>query len=216
MKPTLSQLLLTLLAGTSLVGCMKVVSHEDVTSSKQIRSDQIIVVGKIELVPPLREKEQLLSSQDMVDGFKDKALILIDNEKYDISDLPSRSSRAASSVKLGETFFIPVDRDKDGNAYYSGGIIVVNDYPLTGTRFFGVFGMASAMRADHFDLAGKVKFGSRQSDRAIYIGTIRYHRDEFNAITRVEVLDQYNQARTHMAKTLKEELPLVKANLVKW
>lgn len=216
MKSALSYLLLAFLVGTSLEGCMKVVSHEDVTSSKQIRSDQIIVVGKIELVPPLREMEQVLSSQDMVAGFKDKALILIDDEKYDMADLSSRSSRAASSVKLEETFFIPVDRDKDGSAYYSGGIIVVNDYPLTGTRFFGVFGMVSAMRADHFDLAGKVRFGSKQSDRAIYIGTIRYHRDEFNAITRIEVLDQYSQAKKQMAKTLKEDLPLVKAKLVKW
>ncbi len=34
----------------------------------------------------------------------------------------------------------------------------------------------------------------KPEDRAIYIGTLRFHRDEFGSVTKVELLDQYEQA----------------------
>lgn len=216
MKSEIKLLFMALIIGPVLSGCMKVVTNHNVTSSKDLRDNQILLVGKIELVPPLRDKEQILSSQNMTDDLKDKALVLFDDEKYDMSDIPSRSSRAASTVRLGETFFIPVERDGNGIVFYSGGIIVINDIELTGNKLFGLYGIASAIKADHFKLPGKLKFSTKKSDRAIYIGTIRYYRDDFNSIYKVELIDQYNQANNQMLHKISDASVLTKSNMIKW
>lgn len=40
----------------------------------------------------------------------------------------------------------------------------------------------------------RFKIDIRQTDKAVYIGKIRYTRDDFNSITKVELKDDYNKA----------------------
>jgi hypothetical protein len=45
----------------------------------------------------------------------------------------------------------------------------------------------------------------------VYIGTLRYQRDEFFEITRVTVVDEYAQASAEFAKRFGSRQPLRKA-----
>ncbi len=35
------------------------------------------------------------------------------------------------------------------------------------------------------------KISDRLDDRAVYVGTVRYHRDDYNTITKTEVINDY-------------------------
>jgi hypothetical protein len=43
-------------------------------------------------------------------------------------------------------------------------------------------------------IPGPIEFDIRPSDKATYVGTLRLHRDEFNEVTRAELIDDYARA----------------------
>ena len=53
----------------------------------------------------------------------------------------------------------------------------------------------------------------RPGDRAVYIGTLRLHRDEFHEVTKVELLDHYAAAATEFHRRFPGSLPPRKALL---
>ncbi len=182
-----------LAALVALAGCFKISSRVDAESLSELGSDRILVVGKIELIRPLVEDEQLLKPKG-VTHFKNKAFILLGKEAFDLNKIPMRAANdSTGTVTLGKTFFLPVDRGK--NLRYSGGFIVMNDYSIFGGNTVGgVLGIWNIAGTDHFTLPGGLKFSPAKSDKAVYIGTIQYYRDDFNAITKINIKDEYAQA----------------------
>jgi hypothetical protein len=81
---------------------------------------------------------------------------------------------ATHSVPLDDFFFIEVDR----------GAIQMQD----GQYFL------SDMGVDTIQLPGGFVTATHPSAQVVYVGTIRYTRDDFLAITNVRVLDRFNQA----------------------
>jgi hypothetical protein len=70
-------------------------------------------------------------------------------------------------------------------------------------------------------LPGNMIYRIRPGDKAIYIGTLRYHRDTYNAIKKVQYVDEYNEAlkefhksegnaRTVLRKVMPEQAPATK------
>jgi hypothetical protein len=47
---------------------------------------------------------------------------------------------------------------------------------------------------------GGLKVALKPGDRAVYIGTLRYHRDEFFEITKVSIVDEYGAAQAEFRK----------------
>ncbi|MCK7580777.1 MAG: hypothetical protein MZV65_37510 [Chromatiales bacterium] len=141
-------------------------------------------------------------------SFKNKAYILMDKESYDLNRIPvMAANKATGVVTLGKTFFLPVNRGQ--SLQYSGGVIVINDEALfRGNTVGGVFGIWNLVSTDHFRLPGGLKAAYGKSDRAVYIGTLQYYRDDFNAITRVTIKDEYAQANAEFKSRYSPQFPL--------
>ena len=61
-------------------------------------------------------------------------------------------------------------------------------------------GRRASVDVDRLILPGGLKYEVQPSDRAIYIGTLRYHRDDYNAITKVDLLDEFDKAKKAFVK----------------
>jgi len=68
---------------------------------------------------------------------------------------------------------------------------------------------------DHTELLfpGPIEFDIRPGDRAIYVGTLRLHRDEFHEVTRAEVHDHFSAAHAEFTRKFGAGLALRKALL---
>src|SRR5260370_12104864 len=50
------------------------------------------------------------------------------------------------------------------------------------------------------EIPGGVRYDIRPGDKAIYVGTLLLHRDEFNEVTKVVVIDEYTPAAAEFKK----------------
>jgi len=184
-------LLLSLLL--SLTACVSP-GIQSVKSSSELGSDEIILVGKIRLVPKYDPSEQdlptLMFNKDMV---KDKLFVAIDSEHKPLDDYATFSGiDKVASVDFNKTFMIAAKRTQ----------------PLI---FSGAFFMISAERsADFYQLPGGLKFNYGKKDKAIYIGTIEFHRNDYDEITRVSLIDEYKEANKVFKKIHGKKLSLKK------
>jgi hypothetical protein len=93
---------------------------------------------------------------------------------------------------------------------YSGSII------LTQSALVG-HGRRASVDVERLILPGGLKYEIQASDRAIYIGTFRYHRDDYNAITKVDLVNEFDKANQAFTERFGNVVKLrrVKPSLVK-
>jgi hypothetical protein len=82
---------------------------------------------------------------------------------------------------LGATFFV---RSRNAPFYVLGGVLFLE---------VGESGMQRAY------FPGGLQVAAAPGDRAVYIGTLRYQRDEFFEVSRVTVVDEYAEASKEFA-----------------
>ncbi len=58
---------------------------------------------------------------------------------------------------------------------------------------------------------GGLKVSIQSGDKAVYIGTIRYHRDEFFNITKTRIVDDYGRANAEFKKQFGTKVALRKS-----
>lgn len=176
----------------SLSAC--VAGIKSVKSTSDLSSDEIMVVGKIRLVPRFQASEQrlpdLMFSRDQVEG---KLFLAIDKEFQPLEDYATLSGLGkVASVPFNKTFMVAAKRTK----------------PLI---FSGAFFMISGDReGDFYYLPGGLKFKYNKKDKAIYIGTIEFHRNDYDEITKVKLIDEYKQANKIFKKTNGNKIKLKK------
>lgn len=150
--------------------------QKEATTLAGIGGDEVLVVGVVELVPPLRESEQEVNLPN--DLFNMEAMI--ENRAFLSAGSDPRQrpedSRFRFNPRLGELFYFAVPRSMP---YVLGGDITVD------MRNF---------RQRRIVVPGPLRLQARDSDQAIYIGTLRLTRDEFNEVIAVDVIDEYPQA----------------------
>ena len=184
-------LLLSLLL--CLTACVQM-GIKSVKSTADLGSDEILIVGKIKLVPKFDPTEQHLPSlmfgRDQVEG---RAFVALGNEFKPLSEFATFSGvKNLASVEFRKTFMVAVKKTK----------------PLI---FSGAFFMISGNRAnDHYLLPGGLKFNYKKNDRAIYIGTIEFHRNDYDEITKVNLIDEYKEANKVFKKIHGKKLKLKK------
>jgi hypothetical protein len=149
-----------------------------VSSFKEVGSGDVVVVGRVDLSPPLEENEQILLS--MAESLRNKIMLLTDDKWRQMKEEPSNAAYAGRiEAPIGEVFFVEIPNKP---LYILAGVILMEQ------NYQGL--------ADKAYLPGGFKIDVRPDDKAIYIGTIRYHRNEFFQITGVDQEDDYKQART--------------------
>lgn len=185
-------------AGLLLIGALGACvgpAREPVDSLSGLDRDETVVVGRIELVPPLRKGEQKFKG--IVIGDLENKMILITDDKYrELTDEPGMSDFAGRiEAKLGKTFFV---RSQDKPFYILGGMLYLD------------LGGEETNRA-YFP--GGLKVSIKPGEKAVYIGTVRYQRNEFFEITKANIVDDYERANAEFKKKFGTRYPLHKALL---
>jgi hypothetical protein len=150
--------------------------------------DELVLVGKVELVPPLRPGEQKIRGM-VVGDFENRIYLMMDERLRPLPEDPRVADYAGRiEAPIGSTFFV---RSKAEPSFVLGGILFLEiggSNPQQKVRFPGGFQVAA-----------------KPGDRAVYVGTLRYHRDEFFEITRVSVVDEYREANAQFASRFRGE-----------
>lgn len=172
---------LLLAAVLALGACQAAVwPQEEPTDLTQVGPDQVLVVGAVEIVPPLRENERELDIPN--DLFNTEEMIANRAFLRAAADPGMRpdDSRHLINPRLGETFFFSIPRDAP---YLVGGEVTVRYKIVNG-----------GVRQRKIHIPGPLHVRARRADGAVYVGTLRLTRDEFNEVVKVQVIDQYTQA----------------------
>jgi hypothetical protein len=140
-------------------------------SISSIKPSETIVVGKIVLSPPLQDGEQSMKTVSALRSsilinpnarkYRNKIILLTDDEKRQIGEPSLKDYRGRIEAGLGETFYVTAQNKP---LYILGAEIFmsVENYGLNKARLPGIY-----------------KIDIRPNDKAVYIGSIIYHRDEF-------------------------------------
>lgn len=168
------------LVGAVLAGCAPA-PRAPLTSLDALGRDEIVLVGRVELVPALRKGEQKIRGM-VVGDFENRLYLMLDEKLRALPQDPRVADFAGRiEAPIGGTFFV---RSQAAPFYVLGGIL-----------FLEIGG--SGMQRVYFP--GGLHVAVKPGDKAVYIGTLRYHRDEFFEITRVSVVDEYREANAEFA-----------------
>src|SRR5690348_12171308 len=172
-------------AFTVLAGCGPQ-PEQPVTRLSDIGADSVVVVGRLELQPPLRPNEQQIKMGtidpfDAADRFRDRGFLWFGR----VADTPAEKGDFVMNPRLGELYFLRVPKN---TPYLLGGYIMAQYLTrMTSPR---------SMTVDdaRIEIPGGVRYDIRPGDRAIYVGTLVLHRDEFNEVTKAVIVDDYAPA----------------------
>jgi hypothetical protein len=166
--------------GLLAAGC--VTSRKPVTSMTDLGSGEAVLVGRIEMVPPLQTGEQRLEGF-FVEDMRNRAYFLTDDHWREVQGEPSLGDyRGYVGEQFGKTFSVAVPTKP---LYLLKGIMYLH---FTNNRWEQAW------------LPGGLKVDLQPGDKAVYMGTIRYHRNEFMDITKVEVVDEFHREKADFAK----------------
>jgi len=191
-----------LIAAVAIVvaGCVSV--SEDVTSARDVGGDDVMLVGKIELVPPLKPDEQQYRALDPLNSkryFMGRAILFT-------ADKPEYRDRTGHALNppLEQTFFVKLPK---AHRYVVKGSV---------TMSFASNGASARSGFDQTELLFPVpiELDVRPGDKAVYVGTLRLHRDEFHEVTKAELRDEYTAAMKEYRKRFAGE-PLPRKALLK-
>jgi hypothetical protein len=173
--------LLALAAAGVLAACA--LTRPAITNLSQLGQDEVLVVGRVKLTPPLDDSEQRDSWNVVVPGgYKNKVRMLTGERWRSLSPpLTMEDYRNNVHLEIGATSFASMPRK---TFYILLGAIMMDDSNPQDVAY----------------LPGGFKVGVRDDDRAIYIGTLHYHRDEFFKVTRVQVEDDYTRGLADFRK----------------
>lgn len=189
------------IAAWLIAGCGTI--HPEITSLTDVSQGTVLVVGQIELVPPLQPGEQKLrmgtfDPLDIAGKLRHRAVLHLANKPK-----AAEETWEVINPKLGETFFFRVPREK---RFVVMGTITTKRVTTKVTRRQVTEDVAEI-------LLPRVEFDLKPTDKAVYVGTLRLHRDEFNEVTRSEILDHYSRASTEFTKKFGNGITLRKAIL---
>lgn len=177
-----------------------------------VGADKVIVVGRVSLTPPLRVDEQHFAEWHVRQGHTAKgkpAPIFETNlDRFDEGNftwLTRETSEPVADIRayhyldvirepIDGLFFVAVPRT---NLHVVRGEIVMEK--RTGGYKHAIV------------LPTQFAFDVREADRAIYIGTVHYERNEFYQIIKTRIEDDYDKARAEFRAKFGDGVKLRKA-----
>ncbi|NMB66201.1 MAG: hypothetical protein GYA16_15150 [Spirochaetes bacterium] len=180
-------------------GLISCVSSQNVSSVSSLRENDVLLVGKVIIDPPLQSHEY--RNIITIQGSTGYIYLYYSNQLKPIKDLEIGFKQVANSIKTenGKSFFVKFNNQP---LYFYYGFIMMDFNTDTGE---GVYAYLPA---------GWVVY-PQSKDKAIYIGTIKYTRDEFFRITKVEIIDEFDSVSKEFyekyGNTIKLKKSLLKA-----
>lgn len=189
----------------ALGGCAAFTFPEkEITSFAEVPAGYVLLVGKIELDPPLRPTEveldisnDVFNTEEMmanraIIGLSDRANVTVEKSGFLINP------------ELGQTYFFAVPRER---AHMLGGYITVSfDARANGPRDV-IVSQGKVL------VPGGIRYEFRPGDDVVYVGTLRLERGPFNDVTKAEVIDEYDianrdlEARLGAGRSMRNTLP---------
>lgn len=172
-------------AALVLTGCGPL-PEQPVTRLSDVGSDSVVVVGRLDLQPPLRPNEQQLKVGTFdplgaADTMRDRGFLWFGRA----ADTPAEKGDFVMNPRLGELYFLRVPKN---TPHMLGGYIMAQYVTrMTSPR-------SMAVDDARIEIPGGVRYDIRPGDRAIYVGTLVLHRDEFNEVTKAVIVDDYAAA----------------------
>ncbi len=165
-------------------------AREPIDSLGSLGGDETIVVGRIELVPPLRKEEQRLKG--LGTGGAENKIVLVADERYRAltEELVMADYTGRIEATLEKNFFV---RSNSKPFFILGGMLYLD---LGG----------SEMNRAYFP--GGLKVSIKPGDKAVYVGTVQYHRNEFFEVTKVVIVNDYERANAEFKKKFGARYPL--------
>ena len=135
---------------------------------------EVVVIGKIELVPPLNPKFEQKTHWNVIGEKRMLSRVLIatasEYKPVNTSKLDFADFQSTLEVEWGVPFMVNAPRQR---TYLNGAVTHLD-----------------VLEQDKLWFPGGYYFDVPKGAAAVYIGTLRYFRDDFNSITRVEVIDE--------------------------
>ena len=191
MKKFLS-LLMTVIMLFSFVSCAS--SKRMIKNPKGLSENETIIVGKIELDPPMKEDSQKLEWPYDADRYKFFLMWSKELRKPVERAMHPMSPDLGASIKAfqGETFYAAGNSE----SFY----IIASAVRTKGiSNYFESAVLPASFRVE-----------IQPGDRAVYIGTIRYNRDNFFQIKSIKIIDEYEKELAEFKKIF-GDIPLKKA-----
>lgn len=169
-------------------------ARELVDGWSEVGAGETIVVGRFELVPPLGKDEQKIEALNS-GQFENKIFVIADDNYRTLKGEPTNADfNGRIEATLEKTFFA---RSSDRPFYILGGMVWLELGRGSGRAY----------------LPGGLRVPLRPGDKAVYIGTVRYTRDEFFEIKKVAIVDDYERANSEFRKKFGTKIALRKALL---
>jgi hypothetical protein len=180
----------------ALLGACVGPARQEIGSFSEVGAGETVVVGRIELVPPLRKNEQKIQALNS-DTYENRIFLLTD-EKYRILKGEPATADFAGRIEatFGKNFFV---RSESKPFFILGGVLFLEIGSSTNRAYF----------------PGGLKVSIQPGDKAVYVGTLKYHRDEFFEFTKVAIEDDYDRANTEFRKKFGTKIPLRKSLLTR-
>jgi len=161
----------------ALTGCVLPSAMEEASSVGKSGSS-VVIVGKIEIVPPLDVKYEQRTHWNVIgdDAILNKIVMATgtDPKPVDTDNLVLSQWQDAIEAELGKVFFLTGKRQR---TYLKGAMVNLDLHDQERLWFPGGL---------YFDIP-------KDAD-AIYLGTLRYTRNDFNEIKKVELVNEYKSA----------------------
>jgi hypothetical protein len=199
MKPAMPGGAALIVAAAGLLSaCVPSSDIKPVEALSSLSKDETLVVGRVELYPALKPGEQKIGSS--YQEFADTALLIVDDELRDVPEFHRGDLGSRIDAPFGGYFFVSHPTEP----FYILKGWVVMDAQLE---------MADTNDAEKLaaPLDGPFKVDLRPGDRAVYIGTIQYFRNEFFATLKVVVKDDYAAANAEFQRKFGKGVTLRKA-----
>jgi len=154
----------------------------------KIGEGNVIIVGCIELKPPLEEYEQ-----SFWDQYRNRVYFSLEKNILEFNDSNIRNMNNFVEAILGNDFYIKKMYSKE--LYISCQLVAV------------------AFSDGYLYLPGVFQIEVPQGCKVAYIGKIRYHRDIYSAITKVEIIDDYENAKSQLEEKYRKQVNMCRAKI---
>ncbi len=182
-----------------LAACVPTSRIQPLDKLADLPSGDVVLVGRIELDPPLKPGEQRLSKTYA--EYERLALVIVDEAPREIDRLGMGDMKQRINAPLGQHFFV----NHPARPFYilKSWVVMQAEIKMQSPN--------ARMEDPLAPLQGLFKVDVRPGDQAVYIGTIRYHRDEFFGTTKVVVRDDHAAASAEFQRRFGRSMNLRKS-----
>lgn len=182
-----------------LAACVPTSGIKPVDELSAVPAGHTVLVGRVELHPALKPGEQKLG--DSYKEFADEALLIVDDELRPVPEFSRGDLGERIDAPFDRLFFVELPAEP---AYILKGWVVMDAQ-------VEVVGPNEPPPDPAAPLEGAFKLDLKPGDRAVYIGTIQYYRDEFFSTQKVVVKDDYAAANQEFQRKFGKGVALRKA-----